>query len=49
MWICRTAVEKKLSIWKKMFNKNFYSTTNVIENYIKTFKRKNTKIIVIDL
>ncbi len=40
--------EENLSIWKKMFNKNFYSTTNVIENYIKTFKRKNnTKIIVI--
>ena len=40
--------EENLFVWKEMFSKNFYSTTNVIENYIKVFKKKKiTKIIVI--
>ena len=32
-----------------MFNKNFFSTTNVIQNYLKIFgnKSKDTKIIII--
>jgi len=40
--------EENLKIWKNVFNKNFFSTTNVIENYLKIFKTNIlTKIIVI--
>jgi 3-oxoacyl-[acyl-carrier protein] reductase len=41
--------EENYDIWRKTFNKNFFTTTNVVENYIKVFNVKNhtTKIIVI--
>lgn len=41
--------EENYSVWQKMFNKNFFSTTNVVESYLKIFKEKtkNTKIIII--
>lgn len=40
--------DENLKVWNKMFSKNFFSTTNVIENYNKIFKKKKlTKIIVI--
>lgn len=40
---------ENFTVWQSMFKKNFFSSTNVIENYIKIFKIncKNTKIIVI--
>lgn len=36
-------------IWKQTFDKNFFSTTNVIENYLKVYKSRafKTKIIII--
>jgi 3-oxoacyl-[acyl-carrier protein] reductase len=41
--------EENRNIWQNVFSKNFFSTTNVIENYLKIFKKnKNlTKIIII--
>lgn len=45
---CKTGNENR-EVWQKTFDKNFFSTTNVIENYIRIFKNKKylTKIIVI--
>ncbi|WP_440679472.1 SDR family oxidoreductase [Candidatus Pelagibacter sp. HIMB1517] len=41
--------EENLKVWKNVFSKNFFSTTNVIENYLKVFKNRSslTKIIII--
>lgn len=41
--------EENSNVWKKVFSKNFFSTTNVIENYLKTFKKSKTltKIIIV--
>ena len=41
--------DENYNIWQSMFKKNFFSATNVIENYLKIFKdnSKNSKIIVI--
>ncbi len=45
---CKTGDENR-EVWQKTFDKNFFSTTNVIENYLKIFKNNKhlTKIIVI--
>jgi 3-oxoacyl-[acyl-carrier protein] reductase len=33
--------------WIKSFDSNFFSSTNLIESYLSTFKKKQTKIIII--
>ena len=38
---------ENLNSWKDSFENNFYSTTNVLESYLKIYKYAKTKIIVI--
>ncbi len=38
---------ENLTSWKSSFENNFFSTTNVLESYLKIYKYAKTKIIVI--
>jgi len=41
------AVNENIDDWKSAFNNNFYSFVNLIDAYVKIYKRKPTKIIAI--
>jgi NAD(P)-dependent dehydrogenase (short-subunit alcohol dehydrogenase family) len=40
-------VNENIKDWKSSFNNNFYSFANLLDAYIKTYKKNPTKIIVI--